>query len=90
MLIFYLCVPPLSVLPACLQIGFSNNAELFFRFFLMSFLMCLCYASLSQLWLALCPNQIVLNVLNGLFMSLFFMSVEGRDARTRNETTQSR
>jgi len=55
------------------MIGFSTSAALFFQFYLMSLLMCLCYSGLSQLWLALLPNQIAANVANGLVMNLFFM-----------------
>lgn len=56
-----------------IRVGFRNDAELFFRFILMSFLMCLLYSSLSTLWLALLPNQIGANVVNGLVSNLFFM-----------------
>src|SRR4051794_27657515 len=40
---------------------------------LQMYLMSLTYSSLSQLWLALFPNGIAANVVNGLFMNLFFM-----------------
>jgi len=63
----------LFITPFYFMIGFVNDAALFFQFYLMSFLMCLMYSGLSQLWLALLPNQIAANVCNGLFMNLFFM-----------------
>lgn len=63
----------LFITPFYFMVGFKNDAELFFRFILMSFLMCLLYSSLSTLWLALLPNQIGANVVNGLVSNLFFM-----------------
>ena len=51
----------LFITPFYFMVGFKNDAELFFRFILMSFLMCLLYSSLSTLWLALLPNQIGAN-----------------------------
>lgn len=63
----------LFVTPFYFMIGFANDATLYFQFVLMSFMMCLVYSALSQLWLALLPNQVGANVANGLVMNLFFM-----------------
>jgi hypothetical protein len=57
------------------QVGFAHTGTLFFKFYLMSFLCSVTMSSVVQLWLALFPNQIILNVFNGLSNALFFVSV---------------
>ena len=60
------------------QVGFHHAGALFFKFYLISFLCSVTMGSVVQLWLALFPNQIILNVFNGLSNALFFVSVGGR------------
>jgi len=55
------------------MVGFVSSGTLFFKFYLVVYVQALVYSFLSQLWMALCPSQISSNILNGLFMSLFFM-----------------
>ena len=64
---------PLRLSPPLLQVGMVHSGTLFFKFWLVTYVQALVYSFLSQLWMALCPSQISSNILNGLFMSLFFM-----------------
>jgi len=61
------------VIPFYFMVGLATDGSLFFKFYLVVFMQALVYSFLSQLWMALCPSQIASNVINGLFMSLFFM-----------------
>ena len=61
------------VVPFYFMIGFVYSGTLFFKFLLVVYIQALVYMFLSQLWMALCPSQISSNIINGLFMSLFFM-----------------
>ena len=61
------------VIPFYFMVGFVYSGTLFFKFLLVVYMQALVYMFLSQLWMALCPSQISSNIINGLFMSLFFM-----------------
>ena len=61
------------VVPFYFLVGFVTSGSLFFKFLLVVYVQALVYMFLSQLWMALCPSQISSNIINGLFMSLFFM-----------------
>ena len=61
------------VVPFYFMVGFVYSGTLFFKFLLVVYVQALVYMFLSQLWMALCPSQISSNIINGLFMSLFFM-----------------
>ena len=61
------------VVPFYFMVGFVYSGTLFFKFLLVVYLQAVVYMFLSQLWMALCPSQISSNIINGLFMSLFFM-----------------
>jgi ABC-type multidrug transport system ATPase subunit/ABC-type multidrug transport system permease subunit len=61
------------IIPFYFMIGFVNDGSLFFKYYLATYCQALVYSFLSQLWMALCPSQISSNIVNGFFMSLFFM-----------------
>jgi ABC-type multidrug transport system ATPase subunit len=61
------------LIPFYFLVGLVNSFEHFAKFYVMALMMSLTYSSLSQLWLALLPNQIIFNVVNGIFMGMFFM-----------------
>jgi len=63
----------LFVIPFYFMVGMASDGSLFFKFYLAVYVQAITYSFLSQLWMALCPSQISSNIINGLFMSLFFM-----------------
>jgi len=64
---------PFFLLPFYFMIGFAMNGVLFWKYYLVVFIMGMNYSSLSMLWMAIAPSQIAGNVMNGFFMSMFFM-----------------
>jgi hypothetical protein len=61
------------ILPYYFLVGLANDGSLFWRYYLVVYTMGVCYSFLSQLWMAACSTTISSNVVNGFFMSLFFM-----------------
>ena len=61
------------IVPFYFMVGFVSSGTLFWKFYLVVYVQALVYSFLSQFWMALCPSQISSNIINGLFMSLFFM-----------------
>jgi ABC-type multidrug transport system permease subunit len=61
------------MLPFYFLVGLQHDGALFFKYYLVAFLMASTYSSLSQLWMALAPSLVVSNVLNSFFNMMFFM-----------------
>jgi len=61
------------VVPLYFMVGLRHSGIEFWKFFLVIYLIALIYSAMSMLWMALFPTAIVVNIVNGLFMSLFFM-----------------
>ena len=70
---YILACSMLFLVPFYFMIGFPNDAALFFKYFVLLFLMFLFYSSLLTLWLAAVPSQVVANIMMGLCNSLFFV-----------------
>ena len=60
-------------MPFYFLVGFVNSGTLFFKYYLVLFLQALVFSFMSHIWLALMPSQISSNIINGLFLSLFFV-----------------
>lgn len=63
----------LYLIPLYFLMGLSDNAQQFFRFYLILYLMSQVYASLSQLYLALLPNQVSASVVHSIIFSFLFV-----------------
>jgi len=61
------------LIPFYFLVGFANSGTLFFKYYLVLFLQSLIFSFMSHIWLALMPSQISSNIINGLFLSLFFV-----------------
>ena len=63
----------LFLIPFYFLVGFVNSGTLFFKYYLVLFIQALVFSFMSHIWLALMPSQISSNIVNGLFLSLFFV-----------------
>ena len=61
------------LVPFYFLVGFAHSGTLFFKYYLVLFLQSLVFSFMSHIWLALMPSQISSNIINGLFLSLFFV-----------------
>jgi energy-coupling factor transporter ATP-binding protein EcfA2 len=61
------------IVPFYFLVGFANSGTLFFKYYLVLFIQALVFSFMSHIWLALMPSQISSNIINGLFLSLFFV-----------------
>ena len=61
------------LIPFYFLVGFAHSGTLFFKYYLVLFLQSLVFSFMSHIWLALMPSQISSNIVNGLFLSLFFV-----------------
>ena len=61
------------LIPFYFLVGFVHSGTLFFKYYLVLFLQALIFSFMSHIWLALMPSQISSNIINGLFLSLFFV-----------------
>ena len=61
------------LIPFYFLVGFVHSGTLFFKYYLVLFLQSLVFSFMSHIWLALMPSQISSNIINGLFLSLFFV-----------------
>ena len=63
----------LFLIPFYFLVGFESSGTLFFKYYLVLFIQALVFSFMSHVWLALMPSQISSNIINGLFLSLFFV-----------------
>jgi len=61
------------IVPFYFLVGFVSSGTLFFKYYLVLFIQALVFSFMSHIWLALMPSQISSNIINGLFLSLFFV-----------------
>jgi len=61
------------IVPFYFLVGFAHSGTLFFKYYLVLFIQSLVFSFMSHIWLALMPSQISSNIINGLFLSLFFI-----------------
>ena len=61
------------IVPFYFLVGFAHSGTLFFKYYLVLFIQALIFSFMSHIWLALMPSQISSNIINGLFLSLFFV-----------------